>query len=524
MIAVDPARQTSDPLAPSTAEKAATRLRDRTTRGWCPAHCAIAGLLVVMMLWAAMPIAASRVPSSPGSSDDAPLGGRRGETGSEGAAVLNVDSGTSFPDFQSAIDAASPGDTLRLQVPSLAEGQVQVDKDLTLEGTTGDEVVSMAVDTGEVGDDRAWFLVLPGVDLTVRNLIFDGDGRLVYQAFRHRGSGLFESCTFRDIRYETPGLRYQGTAIVAFGGDVDVVDCRFESIGRIGVLHFGAGITASTVSGSTYVGKGEGDHLDYAFESGAGASVTLADNAVSDCRGIALADGSASAAVFGTTFFGAGTTLDVGSNTLLDSEHGVALGTGGGADTTTATVIFNRLVGNDAGIDNESSSPVPAENNWWGCNAGPGAAGCDGIQGSGGAVDADPWLELAVEVEGGGVVLGGELAVLAPMIFNSDGLDTSGMEHLPDGTPAFFDAGSFGIMMPPDAGTLAGVAESLFVAQSAGVGEVSVTVDNETVLSAPIVVTSVIDVPTLDNLAMLLLTAALLMLGWRRLARGSETR
>lgn len=471
----------------------------------------------LILVWLAAPLVAGPIPSHPGDSAAAPFGGRRVETTPEGAAVLNVDSGLTFTDLQSAIDAADPGDTLRVQVPTLTEGQVLVDKSLTLEGANGDEVVAMAVDTGSSGDDRAWFLVETGVDLTVRNLTFDGAGQAIYQAFRHRGSGLFESCVFRDIRFETPGIQYQGTAIVAFGDDVDVVACRFESIGRIGVLFFGGGIVGSSVSGSTYVGKGDGDHLDYGFEAGAGASASLSDNTVRDCRGIASADGSASAALFGSTFFGAGTALDVRSNALLDSEYGVAVGTQGGADGTVATIVFNRLVGNSAGIDNESTVPVDGENNWWGCNAGPGAVGCDTLVGMGAPVDGDPWLELGVEVEGGTVVLGGSAGVLAPLVFNSDGVDTAGLDTLPDGTPALFDAGILGTMVPPLAETLDGVAESLFVAQSTGSGMLSVTVDNQTVFSPVLEIASAVDVPTLDNLALLLLTAALLVAGWRRL-------
>jgi hypothetical protein len=40
----------------------------------------------------------------------------------------------------------------------------------------------------------------------------------------------------------------------------------------------------------------------------------------------------------------------------------------------------NRFVGTThLGVDNEASGTLDAEQNWWGCNAGPGAAGCDGV-------------------------------------------------------------------------------------------------------------------------------------------------
>jgi hypothetical protein len=40
----------------------------------------------------------------------------------------------------------------------------------------------------------------------------------------------------------------------------------------------------------------------------------------------------------------------------------------------------NRFVGTThLGVDNEASGTLDAEQNWWGCNAGPGAPGCDGV-------------------------------------------------------------------------------------------------------------------------------------------------
>lgn len=71
-------------------------------------------------------------------------------------------------------------------------------------------------------------------------------------------------------------------------------------------------------------------------------------------------------------------------------------------NTTLATVNanFNRLSSNNTGgltgLQNDSASSVNAENNWWGCNAGPGTTGCDIVVAtSPGTVDSDPWLTLS---------------------------------------------------------------------------------------------------------------------------------
>jgi hypothetical protein len=67
-------------------------------------------------------------------------------------------------------------------------------------------------------------------------------------------------------------------------------------------------------------------------------------------------------------------------------EHAASPGTHAGFDVV---VEHNRIVGNTIGVANATSAPVHGEANWWGCNAGPGAAGCDTTSGN---VDADPWL------------------------------------------------------------------------------------------------------------------------------------
>src|SRR5208283_2557005 len=99
-----------------------------------------------------------------------------------------------------------------------------------------------------------------------------------------------------------------GTAVVAFGGvgDVDISNCQFDNIGREGVLYYGAGSTG-TFSGNTYTGKGAGDWLDYAVEAGAGAVATIQNNIISGNTGVASVDGSTSAGVIVSTYYGDGT-------------------------------------------------------------------------------------------------------------------------------------------------------------------------------------------------------------------------
>jgi len=60
-------------------------------------------------------------------------------------------------------------------------------------------------------------------------------------------------------------------------------------------------------------------------------------------------------------------------------------------DAGTGNVFHcNNIYGNAGdGMENQITTTVDAENNWWGCDAGPGAAGCDTVVGN---VDYTPWV------------------------------------------------------------------------------------------------------------------------------------
>ncbi len=84
---------------------------------------------------------------------------------------------------------------------------------------------------------------------------------------------------------------------------------------------------------------------------------------------------------------------------------------------------YNPIVGNLAlGLQNDSTGAVDAENNWWGCNAGPDQPGCDRLGGSGVAtIDADPWLVLGIAADPTTVEAGEPSQITADLRHNSDG-------------------------------------------------------------------------------------------------------
>ena len=176
------------------------------------------------------------------------------------------------------------------------------------------------------------------------------------------------------------------------------------------------------------------------------------------------------------------------SNTILNGATGVLVQSNG-----IANIHFNRIVGNSVvGVNNATPGAVNAENNWWGCNYGPGAggAGCSGTaNGVLGAVDANPWLTLTTAAVPNSIPLGGTSAVTSRLVINSDAVDTTGSGNIPNGTPASF-AGINGTVSPPTGTTTTGVTGTTFTATAYGAGSASTSVDGQTV-SAPITVVPV---------------------------------
>ena len=176
------------------------------------------------------------------------------------------------------------------------------------------------------------------------------------------------------------------------------------------------------------------------------------------------------------------------SNTITGNGTGVLVQSQG-----LANLSFNRIVGNGpAGLNNVDGT-VTAENNWWGCNAGPGNLACDLITG---VADFNPWLVLGVTASPNLIVPFGTSNVTADMTHNSDTTNTSGSGTLPL-TPVAFSA-TQGTMAPP-AGTITlGQAISTFTSTSASSGTACATVDNQ-LICASITVASPVSTVSLPH-------------------------
>src|SRR4029077_16865421 len=118
---------------------------------------------------------------------------------------------------------------------------------------------------------------------------------------------------------------------------------------------------------------------------------------------------------------------------------------GGGAlnlTTGSTTLAFSRITGNTAthgpgGVENNGAEAVTtAVHNWWGCNAGPGSAGCDAAVNSGtgsGSLAVNPRLTLTAAAVPTKRLETESATVTAALTHDSNGADTSGSGHVPDG-------------------------------------------------------------------------------------------
>ncbi len=305
-----------------------------------------------------------------------------------------------YTTVQDAIAGATSGDTINVQAGTYTmPSQVFITKNLTIVGADkATTILKSSFDTTNSGDGKGWFVVNPGFTFNLSNVTLDGTGHKIFQGIRDYGTGTINNVYFTHIEYNPSGGDYAGTAVVAFGGpgmNVNVTNSTFDNIGREGVLFYGAGQTG-TFSGNTYTGKGAGNWLDYAVEVGAGANVNITNNVVTNCTGVATVDGSTSAGIIVTTFYGPGSTATITGNTLTNNYEGIGVGYDA-SDTSSVVAHFNNITSNTHDGISSTARPIDASNNWWGSPAGPGANGNNGVVGPG-VITTGPLLTVNYEV------------------------------------------------------------------------------------------------------------------------------
>lgn len=306
--------------------------------------------------------------------------------------IVNNNTGNGYCSIQDAIDAATAGDVIEITAASITEGQIVIDKSLTIQGLGSSltKVFSSYVTTGSGHSNptTAWIRTEPGTNVNIKDLSLDGNSNSTIVALRFQSGGSVDGVAFNDIKSGA----YLGTAVQVLNGEVNIENSTFTNIGRIGA-HFRNGVIVNAdISGSfinnIYTGKGVGDWLDYALDiSGGVGPLSVEGNRITNNKGVASTDGSTSAGILVSTYFplpnnSVPNNVTIQGNSLSNNYAGVAVGYNAG-DMSVVSITGNDIFDNDYGVTT-TGPEVDATNNYWGAPDGPSGEG----SGSGDEIDA----------------------------------------------------------------------------------------------------------------------------------------
>lgn len=468
-----------------------------------------------------------------------------------GATTLQVDAatgvdsptcGTTTPcqTIQQAVDNASPGDVIQVAAGTYNES-LSIGESLTLEGAqagnagsasrASESPASESVVTGDVTVEAA--------GVTLNGFSFSSSGTQVTLEGTTTGAtvennefsgystalDVFAPATSITGNYFTTNPDFGASAVMVFNCDGTVVrnntfyEAANDGLGDI-YFHYCTGDPSSviTLSGNQVTHIGDTNGESFAVFLGVAGNVDITDNSVTNSPtsgstiyfngnpSIGAVDisgntmpGTASAGVVILGSAGSG-AFTITGNGLSSGVYGIYVGNGSLASGATVTARGNDLSGNSTGVrGDKGTAPVPqvdAEDNWWGCNAGPGQPGCSP---SAGAVKADTWLVLGVSASPSSTSTIGSSTVTADLTRNSVGDDTSASGTIPDGTSIGF-ATDYGNLSASSAGTSGGKASVTLTSWRAGTAHVSATFDSETVSTA-VIITLAAGSPTIASLS-----------------------
>jgi hypothetical protein len=319
--------------------------------------------------------------------------------------ILNATQGTDYATIQDAVADANSGDDITVPSGTYVEaGQIVIDKNLTITGAgSADTIILPADDT--IGSSYAitasFFFVPEGISFNLDGVTIDGAGKIIRSAIQSRGETVVENCVIKNIK----DTIYNGRGITFLSGVNNAVrNCQFSNINRIGVHVRGgvAGVTGpdpvATIEDYVFVGKGDGDWLDYGVEFGGGGRGSVDGCNISNCTGVA-SDDSTSAAMLITDYYGTGTEATITNCIMTENTTGLYIGyvndTTNLTDESKVTANNNDIFNNDNGLVAVPGPDVDATLNFWGAPSGPKDLYLvdDYLTGKGDSVDGVVWAD-----------------------------------------------------------------------------------------------------------------------------------
>ena len=310
-------------------------------------------------------------------------------------------------------------------------------------------------------------------------------------------------CVIANNHCSPPNTNYTaqiGGGVQMAGGDLDIIGCVFtnNSSGASsgGALAcFAQGVNSSiSVNESLFINNSLTNTSGSGPDGGGAIFIGSTPGSVVTI-GNSYFVGNQAVGVFGNTYGGAIAfntgTLNITNSMFSDNQatSGNAVGGQGGAiyvDAGTNTLSFCRLTGNTAvngggAVYSHGSNGAftQATNDWWGCNGGPGASGCDVATSDAGGLLLNPFIVLANTANPASILPGQSTTFTASFVNSVGAALTPGQVSVLVGLPVVWNNVVLGTLANPQTVIQPnGQATATFIAGiNSGTGQASANVD-----------------------------------------------
>ncbi len=266
---------------------------------------------------------------------------------------------------------------------------------------------------------------------------FGGAGILAGSVYAPADSLTLSNCSIENNQVSPISIDQLGGAVRMDGGILTVTNCTFTNNssataagGAIVFVSPGAPGTVA-ISASTFYNNAVANNTASGLIGGGAiyinnAVATISNSTFTANQATSLAAGGAHG---GAVYFNTG-TLTIDHSTFTGNAASGTFGRGGAIylNSGMLTLTYSRIVGNYAssggsGVYNHAlnGAVTTATNNWWGCNAGPAAVGCDQAVTNNGALTVSPWIVLRNTANPTVLHPGGSATLTASLLQNSNG-------------------------------------------------------------------------------------------------------
>ncbi len=300
------------------------------------------------------------------------------------------------------------------------------------------------------------------------------------------------------------------------GNTLNLANCIFENNSDInaitakggavewaggGFLNIDSCTFNNNTAGSAAANKGVGGGVDYNLLNLGGAAgqggLTVTNSTFTNNRAGASNAGAGGGLSVTVTTTQTPRTVTITNNSFTGNQANAASNGLGGAITSSSanpiTAKFNRITGNTAtggatGVYQSLGTlgTIDATQNWWGCNNGPGNAGCDSVNGPAGSITTNPRIVLSHTPTTTPLVTGQATVLTASFLRDSANnvLTLANISRL-RGLPVTFNGAVRGTLSGAQAVIQPnGTATATFTANAAGAGSANALVDNQTAAAA----------------------------------------